>query len=60
MYVCICHAFTDKQVKAAIGKGAQSTAKVYESFGVRPQCGKCVRCVRDLVRSTEHPTEHRS
>lgn len=52
MYVCICHGFTDKQVKTAVNQGARSTAKVYESFGVRPQCGKCVDCVRDMVRTS--------
>lgn len=49
MYVCVCHAFTDKQVKKVLEEGARTTAGVYKSLGHRVQCGKCVPYVRGMV-----------
>lgn len=52
MYVCLCHGFTERQVKSAIEEGgAGSTAAVYKHFSCAPRCGKCVPFVRDMVRS---------
>ncbi|WP_084536640.1 (2Fe-2S)-binding protein [Azospirillum halopraeferens] len=55
MYVCICHAFTDKQVKKALEGGARTTAAVYRTLGHKVQCGKCVPYVRGMVE--EHRQE---
>ncbi|MCW5774081.1 MAG: (2Fe-2S)-binding protein [Rhodospirillaceae bacterium] len=49
MYVCLCHGFTDRQVKSAIAEGQRSVADVYARLGVRPRCGKCVGEVRAMV-----------
>ncbi len=53
MYVCLCHGFTDRQVKELAASGTRSVAKVYQHFGVRPKCGKCVQYVRDIVKDGE-------
>lgn len=50
MYVCLCHGFTDHQVKELAESGTRSAAKIYQHFGVRPRCGKCVPYVRDMVK----------
>lgn len=50
MYICICNALTDKQIRSMLGEAAGSTAKVYACLGCRPQCGKCVPYVRNMVR----------
>lgn len=50
MYVCLCHGFTDHQVKELAHGGTRSAAQVYQHFGVRPRCGKCVPYVRDMVK----------
>ncbi|HEV7369605.1 (2Fe-2S)-binding protein [Arenibaculum sp.] len=50
MYVCLCHAFTDKQVARMLQDGARTTAGVYRGLGCTPQCGKCVPHVRQMVR----------
>ena len=50
MYVCICHAFTDRQVERALDEGVRSAAGVYKALGCTPQCGKCVSHVREMVR----------
>lgn len=52
MYVCICHGFTDSQVRDLTAQGCRSLAQVYRSLsGEPPQCGKCVPYVRDMLRS---------
>lgn len=49
MYICLCHGFTDTQVKSAIAAGRRSVSEVYACLGARPRCGKCVGDVRALV-----------
>jgi bacterioferritin-associated ferredoxin len=49
MYVCLCHGFTDRQVRAVISDGAGNAAQVFRQFKAKPRCGKCVSTVRDLV-----------
>ncbi len=50
MYVCLCHALTDRQVRATIDQGgARSPAQVYRQLGCKPRCGKCVPCVADMT-----------
>jgi bacterioferritin-associated ferredoxin len=55
MYVCICNAFTEKQVSVAIGTGVSSPAGVFRHFGCVPQCGKCVPMVRGMVKNSDSP-----
>lgn len=50
MYVCLCHGVTDHQVKALAATGTRSAAQVYQHFGVKPKCGKCVSYVRDMLQ----------
>ncbi|WP_370155278.1 bacterioferritin-associated ferredoxin [Ferrovibrio sp.] len=54
MYVCLCHGFTDGDVRAALDGGCRSVAAVYRTLADRPQCGKCVPDVRGMVN------EHRA
>jgi bacterioferritin-associated ferredoxin len=51
MYVCICNAFTDKQVKRSLDQGACSAAGIFKAMGCAPQCGTCVPYVREMVRT---------
>ncbi|QQP91177.1 (2Fe-2S)-binding protein [Skermanella sp. TT6] len=54
MYVCICHGFTEKKVKQALTDGVCSAAGFFTCMGCKPQCGKCVPYVRQMV------TDHRN
>jgi len=49
MYVCLCNALTGRQIVQALTTGARSSSSVYRSLGCRPQCGKCVPTVRQMV-----------
>lgn len=54
MYVCLCHGLNDRHVRAAIDEGgAGSAAQVYQHYECKPQCGKCVPYVRDMVRDAK-------
>jgi len=49
MYVCICHGFNEKKVKQALSQGVCTAAGFFNCMGCKPQCGKCVPYVRQMV-----------
>ena len=54
MYVCICNALTDRQLKqAALASGSQRPGDVYSACGCRAQCGRCVQAVLRLIREVD-------
>ena len=50
MYVCICHAVTDRQIRACIDDGATSMRELRAELKVGTQCGKCACDVRALLK----------
>jgi bacterioferritin-associated ferredoxin len=50
MYVCLCNALTDRDLLPHTTNGSSSVSRVYEACGCRPQCGKCVPLVRQMLR----------
>lgn len=50
MYVCLCNALTDRDLRSHVANGARSVAMVYRACGCEPQCGKCVPLVRQMLR----------
>jgi bacterioferritin-associated ferredoxin len=51
LYVCLCNALTDRQVKAAaVTAGTTKPSSVYEACGCRAQCGQCVKALIALLR----------
>lgn len=50
MYVCICNALSESAIHATIGAGARTVRQVCDALAVRPQCGKCLAHIRDMVR----------
>jgi bacterioferritin-associated ferredoxin len=51
MYVCVCHAVTDRDLSGGAARCDGRVADCYRALGVRPTCGKCVPMVRDAVRA---------
>ena len=52
MYICICKAVTDGQIRSAVEDGVTSMSGLRESLGCAGQCGKCgkhVKQIRDQV-----------
>jgi bacterioferritin-associated ferredoxin len=52
MYVCVCHAVTDKQLREAISQGSHSLRDLRRQLGVITSCGKCGRCVREILQQS--------
>ncbi len=59
MYVCLCHGFTDGEVRAATA-GCRTPGAVYRSIcGEGARCCKCVPEVRALLSECEGGAELR-
>lgn len=52
MYVCICHAVTDRQIRNAVRDGARSMRDISRELSVSTCCGKCGVTARQIVRDT--------
>lgn len=50
MYVCICKAVTDREIRQAVELGARSLRDLKESLGVATGCGKCACHARAILR----------
>ena len=48
MYICICKAVTDGQIRSAVEDGVTSMSGLRESLGCTGQCGKCGRHVKQV------------
>ena len=53
MIVCSCNVLSDTQIRAAVADATpRSAAQVYGCLGCSPQCGRCVRTIRQLMDET--------
>lgn len=53
MYVCICKAVTDKQIRRAKSAGAETLEDLRETLGVTSGCGGCTDAVEALLDEGE-------
>jgi len=49
MYVCVCKAVTDRQIRAAAAGGVEDFETLQERLGVATCCGRCADCARDVL-----------
>lgn len=49
MYICICRAVTEEDIRAALDDGACTMRELRERLGACSNCGKCGLHVRDLI-----------
>ncbi|PIE40935.1 MAG: (2Fe-2S)-binding protein [Gammaproteobacteria bacterium] len=56
MYVCICKAVTDNDIKQAVADGACSFRDVRNQLGAATQCGKCATTTRDIIKQELSPS----
>jgi bacterioferritin-associated ferredoxin len=54
MYVCVCKAVTDTQIKSAINEGVNSRRELFKCLGVGGDCGKCNPHVKELLDCHNH------
>ena len=48
MYICICSAVTDGQIKRAVEGGTRNWKALCRELKVAQQCGKCGSCAKQL------------
>lgn len=49
MYVCICNAITDREIRAAAEFGARTLEDLQASLGVATCCRRCSDCARGVL-----------
>lgn len=55
MYICICNTLSEKRVRSAVASSKGSIASVYRALDCRPQCGRCIGTIGDIVREVCAP-----
>ncbi|HEX8978437.1 MAG TPA: (2Fe-2S)-binding protein [Parasulfuritortus sp.] len=50
MYICICRAVTEQEIRDAIELGANTLTALRNQLGVSTQCGKCDPEVRRILK----------
>lgn len=54
MYVCICNAVTDKQIRRAKAAGVDTLNDLRDTLGVTGCCGSCTDMVESILSEDEH------
>ena len=49
MYVCICNAITDKQIRRAAKAGATDMRSLQAKLGVAAGCGSCTEAASEIL-----------
>lgn len=50
MYVCVCQAVTDRQIREAAAGGARTLKDLRRELGVTRDCGRCASCARSCLQ----------
>ena len=49
MYVCICKAVSDQDIKEAVASGAEDLADIQARLGAATGCGTCVEYANEVI-----------
>ncbi len=52
MWVCICHAVAEREVKAAIEGGACTREAVTDACGAGGDCGSCHHMIEGMIEAS--------
>ncbi len=55
MYICLCKAVTDQEIREAVDNGANTVGQLAESCGAGTGCGRCRPMAQELI--DEHLSE---
>lgn len=53
MYICVCHAVTDRQIREAAQSGARNLKDLRRELGVTRDCGRCASCAHDCLQEAQ-------
>jgi bacterioferritin-associated ferredoxin len=51
MYVCLCHAISDRQIREVVDRGAASLDEVQAYLPVASCCGSCADTAREVIET---------
>ncbi len=57
MYICVCQAVTDREIHQAARNGAKTLKDLRRDLGVGVDCGRCVSCARQCLKSVRSVSE---
>lgn len=60
MYVCVCLAVTDRQIREAAQGGARTLKDLRRELGVTRECGRCATCARDCLQEVHGSCQKQS
>ncbi len=49
MYICVCHAVTDSQIRKAVDEGATTLPELQCQLPVASCCGRCEDSAREVI-----------
>jgi bacterioferritin-associated ferredoxin len=53
MYVCVCNAVTDRQIRSQSECGRGTVTEIYRALGITVKCGKCVRTAKCIINDAQ-------
>ncbi len=54
MYVCICNAITDTQIRQAAQSGVEDLWSLQKKLGVAAGCGSCKQMASEILNEVRH------
>lgn len=57
MYICLCNAITDKQIRRAAKTGVKDIRGLQRELGVAVSCGSCSEHAMSIVRDAHYDRE---
>lgn len=49
MYICVCNAIKDSQIKQALHEGKLSISELRQHLAFASRCGKCTSTLQDML-----------
>lgn len=49
MYVCLCKAVTDSEIRQAVDEGAMHVSQLAERCGLGTGCGRCQELAQEMI-----------
>ncbi len=59
MYVCVCNAVTDREIRQCAALGVESLDDLRESLGVGSCCGQCAPVAASILSEGARPARDR-
>ena len=50
MYICLCNAVTDRDVRCCVEQGARSVSELRCELGIGASCGRCVPAAEEILQ----------